>query len=102
MAEIDMPGAEVERMGQLIGRVMELIDTRAAGFDAVAVGPPLAAAGRDFDEAWNDGRFQLKRECKGLKEGCEMIVKGFAEADREMVSSLKDDGAPATPKAAGA
>ncbi|MFE3093031.1 hypothetical protein ACFXG1_04310 [Streptomyces sp. NPDC059248] len=92
MAEIDMPGAEVERMAQLIGRVMELVDTRSAGFDAVAVGPPLAAAGRDFDDAWSDGRFQLKRECKGLKEGCEAIVKGFADADREMAATLKGDG----------
>ncbi|MGV9311639.1 hypothetical protein ACWDR0_05535 [Streptomyces sp. NPDC003691] len=92
MAEIDVPGTEVEQMGQLLGRVMELVDTRSAGFDAVAVGPPLAAAGARFDEAWDDGRFQLKRECKGLKEGCEAIVKGFADADKEMAASLKGDG----------
>ncbi|MEU9605580.1 hypothetical protein [Streptomyces sp. NPDC048057] len=98
MAEIDMPGAEVESMGALLARVMELIETRASGFDAVAVGPPLAAAGREFDERWNDGRFQLKRECKALREGCEAIVKGFADADKEMASALKDDGDGGTGK----
>ncbi|MEU5976850.1 hypothetical protein [Streptomyces sp. NPDC047315] len=92
MAEIDMPGTEVQSMGELLGRVMDLIETRSAGFDAVAVGPPLAAAGSNFDDRWNDGRFQLKRECKTLKDGCEAIVKAFADADKEMASALKEGG----------
>ncbi|MER5768558.1 hypothetical protein [Streptomyces sp. NPDC001985] len=92
MAEIEIPGDELERMARLLGRVMELVETRASGFDAAAVGPPLAASGGTFDERWNDGRFQLKRNCTSLKDACEAVVKGFTDADNEMASSLTDDG----------
>ncbi|MFJ9627223.1 hypothetical protein ACIRU8_05900 [Streptomyces sp. NPDC101175] len=88
MAEIDMPGDEVERLGQLLGRVMDLIETRSTGFNANDVGAPLVDAGSNFDKKWGDGRFQLKRNSKDLKDACEAIVKAFADADEKMGSQL--------------
>ncbi|MFJ8111287.1 hypothetical protein [Streptomyces sp. NPDC096132] len=93
MAEIDMPGDEVERLGALLRRVMDIIDTRPSGFDAAAVGPPLARSGGNFDKKWGDGRTQVKRNSKDLRDACEAIVKAFADADTQLAESLDgDDG----------
>ncbi|MET9921959.1 hypothetical protein ABZZ04_33550 [Streptomyces sp. NPDC006435] len=92
MAEIEMPGDEVQRLGELLGRVVELIDTRPSGYNPADVGPPLVRPGTDFDEAWKDGRVQVKRNSKDLKDGCDAIVKAFAEFDTGMGSSLKEGG----------
>ncbi|MEU6196710.1 hypothetical protein [Streptomyces sp. NPDC047061] len=90
MAEIDMPGDEVERLGTLLRRVTELIETRSTGFDADAVGRPLVDAGSHFDKKWGDGRTQLKRNSKDLQDACEAIVKAFADADEQMGSQLQN------------
>ncbi|MEV4426213.1 hypothetical protein ACN9M0_31210 [Streptomyces sp. R-07] len=92
MAEIDMPGDEVERLGALLRRVVELIDTKPSGFTAEDVGPPLARSGGNFDDEWNDGRTQVKRNTKDLTNACEAIVKAFDDFDRQMGDSLKGDG----------
>ncbi|MEU2653741.1 hypothetical protein ABZ615_00285 [Streptomyces sp. NPDC007325] len=92
MAEIEMPGDEVERLGGLLRRVVELIDTKPTGFTAEDVGPPLARSGGNFDEEWNDGRVQVKRNTKDLTDACEAIVKAFDDFDRQMGDSLKGDG----------
>ncbi|MEL5955760.1 hypothetical protein AADR41_13485 [Streptomyces sp. CLV115] len=94
MAEIEMPGDEVQRLGELLGRVVDLIDTRPSGYDPEDVGPPLVRPGTNFDDAWKDGRVQVKRNSKDLKDGCAAIVKAFAEFDTEMGSSLKENGSP--------
>ncbi|UIX31052.1 hypothetical protein [Streptomyces sp. GQFP] len=90
MAEIDMPGDEVARVRDLLGRVMELVETKASGFNAADVGPPLERSGDNFDKKWNDGRFQLKRNGKVLRDACEAIVKAFEDADRDMGQQLKE------------
>ncbi|MFE6495945.1 hypothetical protein [Streptomyces sp. NPDC057748] len=92
MAEIEMPGDEVQRLGELLGRVMDLIDTRPSGYAPEDVGPPLVRPGTDFDEQWKDGRVQVKRNSKDLKDACEAIVKAFDEFDTKMGSSLKESG----------
>ncbi|MEU6357820.1 hypothetical protein ABZ896_52480 [Streptomyces sp. NPDC047072] len=91
MTQINMPGEEVERLGVLLRRVIELIDTQASGFSPADVGLPLVRSGGEFDDRWNDGRFQLKRDSKDLKDACEAIVKAFADADQEMGRSLRGD-----------
>lgn len=88
-----MPGDEVERLGGLLRRVVELIDTRPSGFTVEDVGPPLARSGTNFDDVWKDGRVQVKRNSKDLKDACEAIVKAFDDFDRQMGDSLKPDGA---------
>ncbi|MFL9680705.1 MULTISPECIES: hypothetical protein [Streptomyces] len=92
MAEIDMPGDEVERLGGLLRRVVELIDTKPSGFTTEDVGPPLARSGGNFDDEWKDGRAQVKRNTKDLTDACEAIVKAFDDFDRQMGDSLKGDG----------
>ncbi|MEU9317363.1 hypothetical protein [Streptomyces sp. NPDC048295] len=92
MAEIEMPGDEVQRLGELLGRVVDLIDTRPSGYNPADVGPPLVRPGTNFDDAWKDGRVQVKRNSKDLKEGCDAIVKAFAEFDTKMGSALKKGG----------
>ncbi|MFJ2022323.1 hypothetical protein ACIODW_00740 [Streptomyces sp. NPDC087897] len=100
MAEIEMPGDEVQRLGELLGRVVELIDTRPSGYNPADVGPPLVRPGSDFDDAWKDGRVQVKRNSKDLKDGCDAIVKAFAEFDAQMGSSLKEGSSPSGGRAA--
>ncbi|MFG3296860.1 hypothetical protein ACGF3G_49840 [Streptomyces sp. NPDC048179] len=91
MAEIEMPGDEVERLGQLLGRVMDLIETKPTGFNASDVGRPLVDAGSNFDKKWDDGRTQLKRNSKDLKDACEAIVKAFKDADDQQAAALDPD-----------
>lgn len=45
-------------------------------------------AGDNFDRKWNDGRTQLKRNSKDLRDACEAIVKAFADADNQQASAL--------------
>lgn len=87
-----MPGDEVQRLGELLGRVMNLIDTRPSGYNPEDVGPPLVRPGTNFDEQWRDGRVQVKRNSKDLKDACESIVKAFDDFDTKMGSSLKKGG----------
>ncbi|KAK1177403.1 hypothetical protein B7755_004060 [Streptomyces sp. NBS 14/10] len=98
MTEINVPGDEVERLGALLRRVTELIDTKTSGFDAADVGPPLAGSGANFDDEWKDGRFQVKRNTKDLKDACEAIIKAFADADNQQADALKGDGSTAGDK----
>ncbi|MFJ2770615.1 hypothetical protein [Streptomyces sp. NPDC087300] len=92
MAEIEMPGDEVERLGALLRQVMDLIDTKPTGFSAADVGPPLESSGTNFDDEWKDGRVQVKRNSKELRDACESIVKAFADFDDQMGASLKEGG----------
>ncbi|MGW1024041.1 hypothetical protein ACWD4J_10015 [Streptomyces sp. NPDC002577] len=91
MAEIEMPGDEVERLGTLLGRVVQLVETKPTGFNANDVGAPMVRSGSHFDDKWKDGRTQLKRNSKDLKDACEAIVKAFADADTQMGQSLDGD-----------
>jgi len=89
MAEIDIPGDELERMSALLSRVMELIDTKSGSFDETVVGSPLASSGRHFDDKWSDGRTQLKRQGNQPKDACDEIVKSFTDQDNAQAESLK-------------
>ncbi|MFF3560465.1 hypothetical protein ACFYXS_10580 [Streptomyces sp. NPDC002574] len=88
MAEIQIPGDELEDLSGLLGRVMELIDTKPTGFDETAVGAPLASSGGHFESAWSDGRTQLKRQGNQLKDACDQIVKAFTDYDNQSADSL--------------
>ncbi|MET8828882.1 hypothetical protein ABZX40_05320 [Streptomyces sp. NPDC004610] len=106
MAEIFVPGEEVERVGTLLGRVMGLIDTQNSGFDARAVGAPMVNAGLEFDRSWDDGRVRLKKNCTALKDACDVVLRSFKELDTDMGNQLtaaqnggggNTPGAPAPP-----
>ncbi|MEV7289129.1 hypothetical protein AB0O01_32050 [Streptomyces sp. NPDC093252] len=90
MAEIFVPGEEVERVGALLARVMGLIDTQNSGFDARAVGAPMVNAGLEFDRSWDDGRVRLKKNCTALKDACDVVLKSFRDLDTDMGNQLTD------------
>lgn len=94
MAVVEIPGDEIERLSNALGTVLDLIDGKAPPFMTEReVGAPLADAAQFFDEEWDDGRTQLRRECEALKDACDQIVKTFTETDDGLGKSLTPDGA---------
>ncbi|GLF94650.1 hypothetical protein [Streptomyces yaizuensis] len=59
MAEIDVPGDGVKRAGTLLGRVLDLSETKASGFDVATVGPPRARPGLPTDRKRRDDRLRI-------------------------------------------
>ncbi|WP_405719336.1 hypothetical protein OG607_05050 [Streptomyces sp. NBC_01537] len=91
--EVDIPGDEVKSLGSLLGQVLDHIDdSHNIAFDEQTVGQPMVAAARNFDRRWSDGRKNLTRQCKQLKEACDAIMKAFEDTDKQSTDTLKGDG----------
>ncbi|MFI9048251.1 hypothetical protein [Streptomyces sp. NPDC053427] len=91
--EIEIPGDDVKSLGNLLGQVLDRIDRKdPLALDERAVGEPMVDAANEFDDRWNDGRKNLRRQCEQLKQACDQIMKAFEDADKETADTLKGDG----------
>jgi hypothetical protein len=88
--EVDIPGTDVENLGNLLGQVIDAITKKHyIPFEEQSVGRPMVAAGQNFDGKWSDGRKNLQRQCQHLKEACDQIVKAFTDVDNQAADQLK-------------
>ncbi|TQJ47349.1 hypothetical protein OHU34_36550 [Streptomyces sp. NBC_00080] len=92
MADIFIPGTELDEVRRSLGTVMDNIDTGNAGIDFErALGSPLVDAARNFENRWVDGRTQVRREAKGIRDAAEDINDQFTQTDNDAAANL---GAP--------
>lgn len=91
MADINIPGAELEEVSRSLGFVLDHIDTTASGIDIdQAVGYPLAHPAEHFERRWRDGRAQLHRQCSDVKKAIDQILEQFGKTDDQAASNLGD------------
>ncbi|MFD0310048.1 hypothetical protein [Streptomyces sp. NPDC127119] len=92
MADIFIPGTELDEVRRSLGIVMDNIDIGNAGIDFErALGYPLVDAARNFEDRWSDGRTQVRREAKGIRDAAENINDQFTRTDNDAAANL---GAP--------
>ncbi len=66
MAEIDVPGDEAERMHMLLGRMLDLRDTKAPGCEAATAGSRWARLGPAIDRKTREGRSHITCNGSGI------------------------------------
>ncbi|MFF3437693.1 hypothetical protein [Streptosporangium sp. NPDC002721] len=90
MADIKVPGSELEEVSRSLGFVLDHIDTDRSGIDIDrAVGYPLVDQGEHFESRWNDGRKQLHRQCEAIKKAVDQILETFKDTDDKAVAHLE-------------
>ena len=88
-SDVYIPGDELTELSSLLGGVLNLIDTdRGAVATPEVVGWPMTRAAANFDDKWGDGRYQLRKESKALKEAADQILQAFGDADNQAADSL--------------
>jgi hypothetical protein len=91
MAEIEIPGDELEQVSRALGFVLEHIDISTARVDlGRALGPGLVKHAENFEKRWSDGRFQLRREAEGIREYVDQILETFKQADDAAAAGFED------------
>jgi len=92
MAEIVVPGEELEAASEALTRTLAFVDSeRIPGdIDAILGGGSLSDAARRFDADWSDGRFQLRKQGKAINEAIEKIQRGFGDTDVNTANSLRE------------
>ncbi|MEU8256627.1 hypothetical protein AB0C06_20460 [Micromonospora inaquosa] len=97
MSVIDVPGAELERVHDLLQRTKELMD----GSSVRSMGPvvdtlgqhELEAAAREFEKRWGDGRYVVAKDLEGVRDAAKAVADAFRETDDQTVAALESDGA---------
>ena len=94
MADIFIPGDELESTRQSLGFVLDNIDIGHHTFDFdKAFGRELSrGSAQNFENKWDDGKRQLQRQVKDIKSAIDSILDSFTRTDNDAVTNL-DDGA---------
>lgn len=91
MADISIPGEELAAAHAAMGDVITFIDSeRIPGDLETMLGPGLLAdAARSFDSRWDDGRFQLKKQCIEIRKAIDQVQQGFNDTDASSSAALE-------------
>ena len=99
MAEILIPGDELEQLGRLLGGVREAVGnfgdlpSLLDGDPADSLGDPrLLRSVGEFHGRWDDGHYQLRKETETLDKTSSDILKAFRDTDEELGKALTDPG----------
>ena len=92
MADISIPGDDIESGRDNMRQVMELFDssnTSQANI-AAAVGNDgnVVGAAKHFDKRWRDGRTQLKDEGQGIIDALTKVIDTFTDTDNQIGDQL--------------
>ncbi|MFF3752467.1 hypothetical protein ACFYYH_18735 [Streptomyces sp. NPDC002018] len=90
MADIFVPGDELDDARQALGFVQDHIDIGHHTFDFdKAFGPELSrGSAQNFENKWDDGKKQLIKQVKGIKEAMDQIMDSFTKTDQDAASNL--------------
>ncbi|MFC4020556.1 hypothetical protein ACFOW4_21805 [Micromonospora sp. GCM10011542] len=98
MSVIDVPGAELERIHDLLQRTKDLMDSapiRSMGHVVDTLGQrDLQKAAHDFEKRWGDGRHVVAKDLEGVRDAAKAVADAFRETDEQTVNALTnpDDG----------
>jgi hypothetical protein len=91
MAEdINVPGTELLEAQNMLTFVHDFIDIGNNQFDFVAAfGPELGRnAAQNFENKWNDGQEQIKKQVLGTRDAITQILEAFEKTDQDAVAEL--------------
>ena len=87
-------GDELREAQDMLNFVHDYIDIGHHTFDfESAFGPELAVHGsaQNFENKWEDGKNQLKKQIEGIRDAIGNILDSFEKTDQDAASNL-DDG----------
>ena len=93
-SEVNIPGNELKEAQAMLGFVSDNIDVdrNKFNFDA-AFGAELSrGSAGNFEKKWSDGKIQLKKEVKGIRDAIGNILDSFEKTDEDAASNLDDGG----------
>ena len=95
MADLFIPGEELESAARNMESVLELLDR--------GVNPPdlsellgdssdVMGAAQSFESRWSDGRTQLTDEAKDIQDGLQQVLDAFQQTDDQLVADIPPPG----------
>ncbi|WP_427924611.1 hypothetical protein [Streptomyces sp. cg40] len=92
-SQIVIPGDELEEARSTLGFVHDFIDIGHHTFDFDAMfGRELSrGSAQNFENKWEDGKNQLKKQVKDVQDAIGNVLDSFAKTDQDAVANL-DDG----------
>ncbi|MEU7755777.1 hypothetical protein AB0B57_24155 [Micromonospora sp. NPDC049101] len=92
MSVIHVPGAELERVHELLRRTKELMDSasiRSMGAVVDTLGQRnLEDAAHHFEKRWGDGRHVVAKDLEGVRDAAKAVADAFKEADTQTANAL--------------
>ncbi|MFC4031728.1 hypothetical protein ACFO3J_09580 [Streptomyces polygonati] len=90
--DVNIPGDELLEAQNMLGFVHDFIDIGHHTFDFdAAFGPELShGSAQNFENKWNDGKQQLRKQVQGVKDAIGSILDAFAKTDQDAVQNLSD------------
>jgi hypothetical protein len=86
---IVIPGDDLQQAADSMRRVLVHINVKPSKADFTrVVGPPVRDAANHFDDRWDAGRKQLRKECDDIVNAIDMILNAFTEVDNQAVDGL--------------
>lgn len=93
MAEdVNIPGDELKAAQDNLTFVHDFIDIghHTFDFDAAFGHGKLRGSAQHFEDKWEDGRFQLKKQVEGVRDAIGSILDTFDKTDQDAASNLND------------
>jgi hypothetical protein len=91
MADIYVPGDELQTANDQLGRVLALIDAGGRPADlATALGnsPDVLDAAQLFDDRWSDGRYQMSKEGTEISDKITECLDAFTSTDDDLTKDM--------------
>ena len=88
--DINIPGDELREAQNNLTFVHDFIDIGRNTFDfEAAFGRDLGrGAAQNFENRWDDGQTQLKKQIVGVRDAIGSILDSFEKTDRDAVANL--------------
>ncbi len=96
MAEVRIPGDELESAATNMERVLELLGptTKPPGLaEMLGEGTEVLRAARDFENRWDDGQVQLEQEAGDIQKALKQVLEAFTTADNQAADALEGKSA---------
>ncbi len=92
MADVKIPGAELERAASNMERVLALLGvaTSPPGLEQMlGDGTDVLRAARAFDKRWDDGHIQLEQEAGDIQKALKQVLEAFTTTDNQAADALE-------------
>ncbi len=91
--DVFIPGTELEDAKKTITFVHDNIDLDSNHFDFQAAfgSGRLHDSAQGYEDAWNDGREQVRREIEGVRDAIGNILDTMKKTDDDAAASLSKD-----------
>jgi hypothetical protein len=92
VADINIPGDQIESARDNMRQVMNLLDSSTTSLSNIdqALGNDKVTtdAAQNFDDRWSDGRTQLKDEGNNIADSLDKVIQAFTDTDNQTGGEL--------------